>query len=196
MKHNHKKIILLSLMMAALWCSLLYATDYPPESWAGVAAVAYSTLYGVQFVVSRANAFAIRKTYDYLVATFGKPDPNASLTHSQRLTADIISTAFMVAVGYITGGLTIILTSLVIQAVGLPAIGSRVLETNLILAGASVSFIVAFHAGIHVAIYKARRKKEQYIQPVALARQYLHNGLRKIEKLFSVIPIPLEPRAV
>ena len=190
MKYNHKKII-----NAALWCFLLYVTDYPPELWAGVAAVGYIMMFGVQFIVSHVNTFALRKTYAYTVAAFGERESDEPISDGQRRTAEIVGTAFTLAVGYITVGLALMLTSLIIQAAGLPAIDSFLLNMNLVLAGVSLCLIVGFHALVHLAIYRARRRRGQQIHPVTLARQYLRIGLRKIDKLFSVARVPSEPQA-
>ena len=192
MKYDHKRIIGISLIIAAFWCFVLYLTDYPVESWAGVAAVGYIMIFGVQFIVSRINTFALRNTYAYTVATFGERDTDEPISNGERWTAEIVGTAFVLAVGYITAGLALMLTSLIIQVAGLPALDSSILKGNLVMAGVSLCLIVGFHAGVHLAIYRARRRRGQQIHPVTLARQYLRIGLRKIDKLFSVARIPSE----
>ena len=192
MRYDHKRIIRASLINAVMWCLILYVTDYPAESWAGVAAVGYIMTFGVVTVVSRVNTFALRKTYAYTVATFGERDPDESISDGQRRTAEIVGTAFVLAVGYISAGLAIMLTSLIIQVAGLPAIDSSLLNVNLALGGVSLCFIAGFHALVHLAIYRARRIRGQQIHPVTLARQYLRIGLRKIDRLFSVTRIPSE----
>ena len=190
MRYDHKKIITTSLIIAAVWCFVLYVKDYPPESWAGVVAVGYIMMFGVGNVVSRINTLAIRKTYAYTVATFGERDPDEPISDGQRRTAEIVGTAFVLAVGYISAGLAIMLTSLIIQAVGLPVLDSSLLKGNLVAAGVSLCLIVGFHALVHLAIYRARRRRGQHIRPLTLARQYLRIGLRKIDKLFSVARVP------
>ena len=190
MRYNHKGIITASLTIAALWCSILYVTDYPPESWAGVAAVGYIMMFSMLHIVSHINTFALSKTYAYTVATFGERDPDDPISDGQRWTAEIVGTAFVLAVGYISGGLAIMLTSLIIQAIRLPAIDPSMLKWNLVFASASLCLIVGFHALVHLAIYRARRRRGQQIRPITLTRQYLRIGLRKIDKLFSVARVP------
>ena len=190
MKYNHKRIILMSLIFAALWCPIMYVTDYPTEYWVGVAAVGYIMTFGMGYIVWRINTFALSKTYAYTVATFGERDPDESISDGQRRMAEVIGTAFVVSVGYITAGLAIMLTSLIIQAVGLPAIDSYLLRVNLVLAGVSLCLIVGFHALVHLEIYRARLRRGQHIHPITLARQYLRIGLRKIDNLPFVVRIP------
>ena len=192
MRYDHKRIIVTSLIMATAWCFTLYLTDYPPESWAGVAAVGYIMMFGVAVIVSRVNTFALRKTYAYTVATFGERDTDESISDGQMWAAEIVSSGFVLAVVHISVGLSVMLTSLIIQAAGLPAIDSSLLNGSLVIAGVSLCFIVGFHALVHLAIYRAHRRRGRQIHPVTLARQYLRIGLRKIDKLFSVTRIPSE----
>ena len=192
MNYNHKRILLTSLLVAGGLCFVLHLMDYPREAWAGVATVAYVILYATGVVVSTINTVALEKTASYVVATFGDREPDETISSGQRWVAEFIGTAFSLATGYITAGVSLFVTSLVVQALGLPPLDIGVLKATLGYSLGSLIFIVGFHAGVHLAILRARLKKGQGIHPVALVQQYLSVGLRKIAWLSPLTPIRLE----
>ena len=192
MNYNHKRIILISLLAAGWLCSILYLMDYPREAWAGVAAVAYIILYVTAVVVSAINTLALKKTASYVVATFGDREADETISSGQRWVAEFIGTVFLFATGYITAGIALFVTSLVVQAMGLPPLDFGFLKPMLGFPLGSLIFIVGFHAGVHLAILRARLKKGRGIHPVALVQQYLSIGLRKIAWLSPLTPIRLE----
>ena len=127
--------IVQALIWATFWLVLLWANEYPPNEWVGVAALGYLAWYASNTIVSGAVRFALARVYQFAVSVYGEPnDESASVSKRTEWAIAFLAALLIYGVGFTTSGFMFILAWLGLNVLGFPALDINIALVGLISA--------------------------------------------------------------
>lgn len=158
MRYNHKGIIAQSIIVVVGWAVILLLSDYPAELWVSVVVVGcgvfYCVLYGVGSVLTLLDRLALSG----IPGDRSESPDHHALPNSLMSSVALWLSEFIVTVmsGILLWSLTVELTNVVIQLLGLVRLPADLLFSSRTVSYVGLGFFTGFYGKAILHLVRSR----------------------------------------